>query len=113
MTIRRMLAAAGIGLALSMAVAAPASAHDFSFGYNGNTASLDSGHRRVWVADQGCNPSRPVFVQYYRRALGGTTIVLNELYAPCGGVAVRTSPTTVVRLRLCETIVGCSGWRNA
>jgi hypothetical protein len=54
-----------------------------------------------------------VFVQYYRRALGGTTIVANRLDAPCGGVGVRTSPTTVVRLRICETTVGCSGWRNA
>lgn len=113
MTIRRMMAAAGLGLALSTVLATPASAHDFSFGYRGNSAALSNGHRRVSVADQGCNPGRPVFAQYYRRALGGITIVADEVRAPCGGVGIETSPTTVVRLRICETTIGCSGWRNA
>jgi hypothetical protein len=107
--IRRIVTAVGISIALLMGLATPASAHDVQI-YHGANAAWVWSHNSVEVWDQICTAGKPVFTQYYVSTIGGS--VLYRLDAPCGGTGRRNHyPQQVTMFRLCETTVGCSGWK--
>jgi hypothetical protein len=109
-TIRRMMTAVGIGLVLLLSfLATPATAHDTDLYWRDNQAWV-RGHSTIWIYDQVCNPGRPVRAEYFVSTIGG--LVGYSLPAPCGGSDYRDHrPQRITKYRICETGVGCSGWK--
>ena len=107
--LKRMVVGVGVGVVSLLAAALPASAHDSDIQLADGDAWLRNGHTQINVSDQICNPSSPVFVQYFVSTTGG--IKQYELRAPCGGSDREDHyPQVLTRYRLCVTGLRCTGW---
>lgn len=110
--VKRIVAGMGVGIVLLVTLALPASAHDSDIQLADGDAWVRNHHTHISVSDQICNPSSPVFVQYYVSTTGG--IVFYDLFAPCGGTGRRNHhPQQITRYRLCVTGLRCTLWEPA
>jgi hypothetical protein len=91
-----------------MAFPTAASAHYTQIEYNGNYAYVNAEHDEIWVYDGNCNGHNAYAI--LEGSFGVRSIT--DSNGCQAGYPNYSIFGTLTRYRLCETDVGCTGWKS-